>query len=1065
MNKKLKYLWKYFYFLIIIVIYSFLFPNTISSHDKFEHLSIENGLSQNTVHSIIQDSKGFMWFATEEGLNKHDGYTCIIYRNRRTDTNTLSDNFLWTLFEDSDNTIWIGTNNGGLNSFNEEDETFTRYQYNSENPKSISNNSVRAIFEDSKGTLWIGTEGGGLNKFNPTDNSFKKYLNKHGVPTSLSNNNIRTIIEDEPGFLLIGTNGGGVNRFDIKNEIFSSLSNEKEILECSSVSSLTKDKDGNIWIGTNGSGVIKYKNGKYNFLEYDFSDPNSLVNNYVTSSIEDSNGNIWICTEGGLCKFDMENNYFIRYTNEPYNSSTISNNLIRTVFEDNTGIIWIGTVGGGISKLQIQYKKIQLFKKNPSKKNSLSSNMIRSIFEDKSGILWIGTLDGGLNIYQRDKNKFTHLNYEQDNNSSLSSDNVISIFEDRSGNIWIGTWGGGLNKILKKSIPRLLEGKTFKIFNYSKNDMEENSLTNNIVQAINEDQLGNLWIGTENGLDFFNRKNNSFIHFKHNPNNENSISDNRVQSNCILEDRDGNLWVGTWNGLNMLSKEEKEKVNTAEEPKFIQFKSENNNLKSLSDDRIISIHEDPNGQIWVGTHGGGFNKVVRNNGTNIFKYEFINYTDINGLASNIVYGIQSDIHDNLWISTNNGISKFNTKSEVFRNYYESDGLQSNQFFYGACASGKDGRLYFGGINGLNSFYPNELRDNPHIPPIYITDFQLFNEKIKPSAYSSNIDKQLSYVKSIELPYDEYFLSFEFVALDYTNPEQNSYTYMLKGYDKDWIKSGNRRFATYNYLTNGEYTFIVKGSNNDGVWNELGTSLNIIIYPPFWKSWWFVLLSLFSIAGLISYLVIYRIKQLLAVERLRIKLAADLHDNIGSGLTEISILSEVIFNRLQNESGDIQKSLKQISQSSRELIDEMSDIVWLVNPRRDSLYDLILRLEDNYSEIFSHTEISFTSHNLRYLEKITLSMEHRQHLYLIFKEGINNAITHGKCTELVLNANVNHNVLTMVLHDNGEGFEIADKRKGNGLNNMKSRAQKIKGELIINSKIGKGTELQFIGKIV
>jgi two-component sensor histidine kinase len=436
-----------------------------------------------------------------------------------------------------------------------------------------------------------------------------------------------------------------------------------------------------------------------------------------------------------------------------------------------------------------------------------------------------------------------------------------------------------------------------------------------------------------------------------------------------------------------------------------------------------------------------------------------------GLASNIIYGVQGDKNENIWLSTDNGLTLLDFKKNIVRNYNVQDGLQGNQFFWGASFKGTGGELFFGGTNGFNSFYPEELKINDHIPPVYITSFQIFNKPVSMNEKESILKTSVESTKEIELKYSQNVFSFEFTALDFSAPEKNRYKYFMEGFDKAWIYSGNRRFVTYTNLDPGEYTFKVAGSNNDGIWNEKGASIKIIILPPFWRTWWFLLLSTALLIGLVSYIIGSRVRNLLAMERLRSKLAADLHDNIGSGLTEISILSEVISKKLDQADTAVSKSLKMISDTSRSLIDGMSDIVWLVNPKRDSLYDLILRLRDTYSELFSYTDISFRSENIKTLEKVSLSMEHRQHLYLIFKEAINNSITHSGCSEITLDASVKGRKLEMVLRDNGKGFCAGEVSGGNGLVNIQERAKIIGGELTINSIEGEGTTVRFEGVIL
>ena len=445
--------------------------------------------------------------------------------------------------------------------------------------------------------------------------------------------------------------------------------------------------------------------------------------------------------------------------------------------------------------------------------------------------------------------------------------------------------------------------------------------------------------------------------------------------------------------------------------------------------------------------------------------KFINFTSADGLSSNIIYGIEGDTNHNLWLSTDDGLSLFNYKTGKVQNYDVSDGLQGNQFYWGASFKGRKGELFFGGTNGFNAFFPGDLKINNHIPPVVFTDFQIFNRPVKISDNNSPLIKSIPYTKNIELSYSQNVFSFEFASLDFAAPGKNLYAYKMEGFDKNWINSGKRRFVTYTNLDPGDYTFRVKGSNNDRVWNNRGASIALTILPPLWRRWWFILSVSILLISLIVFIVTFRVRNLIAIERFRAKLAADLHDNIGSSLTEISILSEVISHKIKTEDASVVKSLKLISNNSRNLIDGMSDIVWLVNPKRDSLYDLILRLRDTYAELSTYTNISFKSENIKELEKVSLSMEHRQHLFLIFKEAINNCITHSNCSEITLEASVKGKRLEMNVRDNGTGFDPGKIEKGNGLNNMKKRAKTIGGELKIITDPGIGTTIKFTGNIL
>lgn len=1052
--EKHPYLITSFSVLLFLVLVFLIFPKKYfaqsSSSQIVESISVVQGLSHNTVHSILQDHKGFLWFATEDGLNRYDGYEFYIYRNNPADSFSLSDNFIWCLYLDSQNQIWIGTNNGGLNKYNYDTDKFE--VYSTAKTRSVNNNSIRAIFEDSIGNLWVGTEGGGLNKFEKRT-GIVKYYKYNPALNSISNDNVKAITEDSSGNIWIGTDNG-LNKYDPETKLFYHYfsSESSDGLSSNYVWSLLWDSKNRLWIGTNEGGVNIFDGKKFTRISNDTSEKKAIPNQNVTSILEDTEGNIWISTEGGLAKYIVKKDNIVWYLSDPFDINSMANNFIRTIFQDKTGIYWIGTVGTGVNKLMEPYKILKTYQHNPSRKSSLSHNMIRSIFEDKKERIWIGTLGGGLNLMNGD-GMFTKFRADG-SPGSLSSDAVSTIFQDSRNIYWIGTWGGGLNRMI------FTENGSARFTTLSKYNPNL-SLSSTIIQAINEDKFGNLWIGTEGGLDYYIIDKGIIERFQSGNGDNKSLSDNRIQSNCILIDNEENIWVGTWNGLNKISSSGNELSAYLENINIESFFNDPYDENSLSDNRIISLFLDEDNILWIGTHGGGLNKLDLNSNDN---YEFVSYSEKDGLPSNVIYGILNDNEGNLWISTNNGLSKFTPADEEFRNYDESDGLQSNQFFWGASCKAKSGRLYFGGVNGVNSFLPEELKDNPHIPPVHITGLQLFNKPVTIDDSLSVLSKSIIESNVIELDYDNYIIGFEFVALDFVNSEKNLYRYKLEGFDNDWTQPGRRRFVNYTDISDGEYVFKVQGSNNDGLWNLEGASLRIIIESPFWKTWWFIIITILTLTGLVVYLISYRVKQLLSLERLRTKIAADLHDNIGSSLTEISILSEVIATKIDNEKEDVKRSLKLISENSRELIDKMTDIVWLVNPKRDSLYDLILRLEDRYSEILSQTNISFKSENLRALEKVSLSMEHRQHIYLIFKEAINNSITHGNCTEIILNANQKGRSIVIHLRDNGIGFDPNKKSHGNGLENMKRRAEKIGGKLTITSSVNQGTEIQFVGNI-
>ncbi|UCE05776.1 MAG: SpoIIE family protein phosphatase [bacterium] len=815
---------------------------------EFECISLEQGLSQTTVWAIMQDSKGFMWFGTADGLNKYDGYSFTIYNHDPLDSTSISENRIIAIYEDKSGTLWIGTDGGGLNrlvlseaeGFDRETEKFTHYQNDPSNPNSLSDNHILSIHEDKAGALWIGTEYGGFNRFDRETERFEPYKHDPLNPNSLSSNHIVRICEDKTGVLWIGTNNG-LNKFDKEHEVFTHYQNDPTVensLSHNQINAIYEDKSGTVWIGTdNGlnkvvqSELEGYDKTGVKFVHYNHNpmNPNSLSDSTIWSIYEDKSGTLWIGTaKGGLNKLvlsevegsDKEIETFVHYKNEPYDPNSLSNNGVRCIFEDCCGVLWIGTNGGGLNKFNRFKEKFVHYKNDPNNLNSLSNNRVYAFCQDKAGLLWIGTTrGGGLNKFDREKGTFFHYKSDPSNPYSLSHDNVISIYEDRFEVIWIGTFGGGLNKF---------DRETKKFEHFKHDPVDTNSLSDNVVRIIFEDQSGTLWIGTDyGGLNKFDREKKTFRRYNHDPQNDNSLSNNSVRA--IYEDHSGALWIGTYGGgLNRFDRSSE---------RFMHYKHDPANPKSLSHNNVLSIYEDPTdggSTLWIGTYGGGLNKLVLSKveGSDRIKVEFTYFTKNVGLPNNIVYGILSDDQGNLWLSTNKGLSKFNPQTETFINYDVNDGLQSNEFNTGAYYKSSSGEMFFGGINGFNAFYPDRI-DNPYIPPVVITKFKKFSKIVR---------SDISDTEEIELSYRDNYLSFEFVALDYTNPQQNQYRYRMEGFDEDWIDAGTRRFATYTNLDPGEYVFKVKGSNSDGKWNEQGVSIKIIIKPPFWKTWWFIILS-------------------------------------------------------------------------------------------------------------------------------------------------------------------------------------------------------------------------------
>ena len=858
---------------------------------RFSHLSIEEGLSQNSALSIVQDDIGFMWFGTKGGINKYDGYNFTVYKADIFDSNSVSQNQIESICKDHSGIFWFGTENG-LNRLDHVRNTFTRYLHDPHEPNSISHNRIKSICEDANKELWIGTSNG-LNRLNKERNQFVRYFKDSSNQNSISGNDVRVVYRDKSGAIWIGTYGDGLNQFDRKKGQFIHYTHDIEApnsLSDNFVLAIYEDKNGILWIGTEKGGLNRFDKKREQFKSYKTipDNPNSLNDNHITVIYEDLSGRLWIGTNsGGVSIFDREKEKFFSCQNNPDNLSSLSGNQISSIFEDNTGNIWIGTTGYGINIYNQEAEKFIHYHHEHQNSNSLNDNMTWGIYEDKSGILWIGTNAGGLNKFDREKNIFTHYVHDNKNPHSLSSNLLDVIYEDRSGVLWVGT-NDGLNKFIRET----------ELFTHYKFDPDDPySISNNKIRSVYEDRFGTLWIGTRGGgLNKFDRKTERFKHFKHNPDDSTSISSNLVY--CLYEDRSNNFWVGTnGGGLNKFDLETEQ---------FFHYMMDPENKNSLSDNYVTAIHEDSFGNLWIGTYGGGLNKFDREK--EIFTY----YTEKDGLSNNEVYTILEDNKGNLWLSTNRGLSKFDPETETFKIYYVEDGLQSNEFnIFSACKS-ESGEMFFGGINGFNAFFPDSIIDNPFPPSIVITDFKLSNKPVLPGKMPDGrtiLEKSITETEEITLSHRDKVISFEFAALHYVSPEKNQYAYIMEGLEKEWNHVGNRRFVTYSGLSPGKYIFKVKGSNNDGVWNEEGKSIKITIIPPFWRTWWFYTLCVIFIILLIVAIILYQVNRLeekkKEEERLRVitdvgqvlehgratiyrrKINSDVYDYIGNGIKDIT----------------------------------------------------------------------------------------------------------------------------------------------------------------------------------
>jgi two-component system sensor histidine kinase ChiS len=836
-NKLKKSVWmKRFCVLLLLVFISDLWAMRMREI-QFKQISLDQGLSQATVYCILQDSKGFMWFGTQDGLNRYDGYQFKIFKPRPEAPTSISHIMISSLVEDKSGQLWIGTRGGGLNRFNRENETFTHYLYNKNDPFSLSSNYVTSLCEDRFGLLWVGTYYNGVNRFDPKTQSFTRYT--ADSTTGLVKNTVYYIYEDRTGTLWVGTDGGVLHKYNPHTNRFTPYRLNPAVRDDDNstiISAIYEDTSGNFWVGADPDGLHQFNRTTETFIPFpvDTSKTGNLNSNSISTILESRLGDFWIGTRGaGLCKFDRKTKTITHYLHNLDNNDSLSSNFILSSCEDRSGMLWLGTAGGGINQFTCANEKFTHYHAIPNKANSLKNNMVWAIYQDRDEILWIGTQGGGLTKFNRQHNKYTHYLAEVSslgtpNTNSISGNIVRAIYEDRQGLLWVGTDGYGLNAFDKKS-------ETFTHYNYEPGN--PNSLSSDTIYCLIQDSSDALWIGTwGGGLNAFNTQNKTFTRFQSYDQSPHSLSSNLVYS--IIEDPSGVLWIATTGGLNRFEP----KTN----PPFItHYRHIPGNPNSLSNNIVTAIYQDDSGIIWAGTIGGGLNRF------DPVKKTFKHYNKTHGLPNNVIYGILADKNNCLWISTNKGLSRFNPRAEEFRNYDVHDGLQSNEFNGRAYYKSNSGEMFFGGVNGFNAFFPEEIKDNPFIPPIVITDFKIFNRSVEIGKKGeSPLQKSISETQEIKLSRHHYFFSFEFAALSYINPHKNRYAYKMEGFHDNWIYSGSRRFAIYTNLSPGKYVFRVKGSNNDGLWNEEGTAVNVIIPPAFWETPWAYVIYALALLGII-----------------------------------------------------------------------------------------------------------------------------------------------------------------------------------------------------------------------
>ena len=783
---------------------------------KFGHLGLEHGLSHASVFTILHDQEGVLWFGTEDGLNKYDGYAFTAYQHDDADPHSIGNSWVRSLLQSRDGAIWVGTDYG-VSRFDRDTGQFTNYPiWLKSNPS--QHDAVLSSCEDREGRLWFGTAWGAIYRFDPVAQNVTFFRDAPNLPDNPDYNSVLTIYEDHLGAFWIVTRHGGVSLFDRAADEFTSYRpnpDDPQSLSGKEVSAFYEDRAGTLWVGTLiGGGLNRFDRDAKTFRRYlpDPANPESLAGDGVMAIVEDVDGRLWLgSAESGVSVFDPQTETFVNYRHNADDPTGYHGERTNEMYRDRAGTLWMATQNLGINMHDATLNQFPHYRHRPDEPNSVSFNVIRSIHSGPDGVLWIGTEGGGLNRFDLAAQTFASYRSDPQNPASLSQDVISAVHVDHSGAVWAGTWKGGLNK---------LDPATGAVTRFQPNPKDPENLrliSMDRVQAILEDRHGMLWLGGR-GVNKFDPATGLFTRYLDDPKNPDDLKGNSVQTNAFLEGRDGALWIGTWQGgVNRFDPQTET---------FTHFEHDPQNLATISDNRVIALCEDRNGLLWVGTPGSGVNKLDPKTG------QVTRYSMKDGLPNNVVYGILEDARGLLWMSTNKGLAVFDpAASSVINVYTASDGLQGDQFFWGAAHKMADGRLVFGGLNGFNIIDPAAIRTNPTPPPVVLTSLTQGGQPIIS-------DRQPDRLQRIELDWRQNFFEFSMAALNYLRPEKNRYAYMLEGVDKEWYYSGSIRHGRYVNLPDGVYTLRLKGSNNDGVWNEQGAALTVTIHPPFWRTWWF-----------------------------------------------------------------------------------------------------------------------------------------------------------------------------------------------------------------------------------
>ncbi len=793
---------------------------------KFENISLKDGLSQSSPNCILQDRQGFLWIGTEDGLNKYDGYTFTVYKPEPENISSISNNRIRCLYEDTQGNIWIGTNGSGMDMYDRKQDVFVRHGL--PDSSRIQSGIVTCIIMTHDTRLWVGTVDG-LYTFDPSEKKFEGFFNDPLSGNSISNDYITCMAFNKSG-LWIGTENG-LNLLNIRKGTFTSyfhVADEASSLSENNIRSIFKDSESALWIGTvNGLDLYDKGNDQFECITQSIDSGIGMVDFAVNDIDEDRNGNIWIATNGG--GLDIYNKVSAKFQNLSYdhkNPYSLSNNDVLSLFEDRSGIMWVGA--NGLDKYNAGKEKFTLYDYVPYTSDNLIYRHIHSIYEDAYGVLWIGSKSDGVHVLDRIRKVSYYFRHDESDPNSLSSNKVRIIREFPENTMWIGTDDKGLNKVMLDE-----NRKPFKYIHFNHNPLNSNTISSNTVYSLYFDDDGFLWIGTDNGISKMNLETNEIVHYLPDPDNPKSL--NNEVAYYIYGDGKKNIWIATDNGLNLYDPSTEG---------FRHYVHDPGNQNSLVNNELLTVVEDHTGLMWIGTYAHGMNSLDVSTGT------FNRLEEVKELNAAVVYGILEDKKGFLWLSTNNGVLKYNPSDESVKQFAIEDGLQSNEFNGGAYFKSSSGEMFFGGQYGFNSFYPENVKIDTVAPIIVLTSLKVNNQAVYPGK-GSPIKVHISEAKEIVFRHNQNNFTLTFAALHFANPSKNKYRYKLEGFDKDWIEAGTQRYVSYTRLPYRTFELRVLASNSDDFWNNKGLSVKIKVIPPFWATLWFrFLIMLIIVVGVV-----------------------------------------------------------------------------------------------------------------------------------------------------------------------------------------------------------------------